>query len=506
MLFIHIGRDRLSQGMATELVDVHADLEALRKLYGLLQNSSVDGTQELDERAKIVLKNLLDGATEKALETHTKIITAAQSSVSMAQQQFNIAPNMKKATNCHKKFTSRADLQRGTKQQGSGTAPSKSGAHDGQQRRDRFNGCVKENEKMRESVKSSGRGKIINHVQSRDVNHIAAAPGSRVGNAMAIRRIGCGASDVDRANSRHRKGVGVARASECSLCHNNNNNNNNNNKEQQLVDQLSMKMAQKETVRLSRIRPVPSAKKKLPPPRRQVIVRPTLLEPESESESESDERNGSSASASWATQHSNTTDTDSTEAKSLSGASFAYGQNGDYGSNSETDTKRSGNSSTSPSSYSSFVTSRSRLNPKEDKPAIGRLRRFKNKLALIFHHHHHHHHHHHYDHDRDFSKVRHSHTMWKHIQNNMLHHKNKRHKNEICGKQYFTATKCTQQQQQANYFRTLVQGLLRRQARHSKKSKLPKGGIVVKKLHWWYMFKRRRGLKLGPKTRTIKMK
>lgn len=33
--------------MATELVDVHADLEALRKLYGLLQNSSGDGTQEV---------------------------------------------------------------------------------------------------------------------------------------------------------------------------------------------------------------------------------------------------------------------------------------------------------------------------------------------------------------------------------------------------------------------------------------------------------------------------
>lgn len=33
--------------MATELVDVHADLEALRKLYGLLQNSSEDGTQEV---------------------------------------------------------------------------------------------------------------------------------------------------------------------------------------------------------------------------------------------------------------------------------------------------------------------------------------------------------------------------------------------------------------------------------------------------------------------------
>lgn len=29
---------------------------------------------QLDERAKIVLKNLLDGATEKALETHTKVI------------------------------------------------------------------------------------------------------------------------------------------------------------------------------------------------------------------------------------------------------------------------------------------------------------------------------------------------------------------------------------------------------------------------------------------------
>ncbi|KAJ0097063.1 hypothetical protein Patl1_28093 [Pistacia atlantica] len=72
-----------------DLADVQADLQALRKLYSLLQISS---NEILDERAKLFLKNLLDGATEKALERSSKIIAAAESDFSKAQK-FSIVPN-----------------------------------------------------------------------------------------------------------------------------------------------------------------------------------------------------------------------------------------------------------------------------------------------------------------------------------------------------------------------------------------------------------------------------
>ncbi|KAJ6378077.1 hypothetical protein OIU78_028331 [Salix suchowensis] len=67
-----------------ELEDAHSDLCSLRKLYGLLQGSP-DGVQMagfLDERAKVLLKSLLDAATEKALLAYSKIIVDAQLGVS----------------------------------------------------------------------------------------------------------------------------------------------------------------------------------------------------------------------------------------------------------------------------------------------------------------------------------------------------------------------------------------------------------------------------------------
>ncbi|KAJ0040340.1 hypothetical protein Pint_27480 [Pistacia integerrima] len=81
-----------------DLADVQADLQALRKLYSLLQRSS---NEILDERAKLFLKNLLDGATEKALERSSKIIAAAESDFSKAQK-FSVVPNCST-------FTSRKD-------------------------------------------------------------------------------------------------------------------------------------------------------------------------------------------------------------------------------------------------------------------------------------------------------------------------------------------------------------------------------------------------------------
>ncbi|CAL5368818.1 unnamed protein product [Camellia sinensis] len=59
-----------------ELEDVESDLQALRKLYGLLQSngngSQSESLEYLDEKARVVLKNLLDGATERVFEAHSK--------------------------------------------------------------------------------------------------------------------------------------------------------------------------------------------------------------------------------------------------------------------------------------------------------------------------------------------------------------------------------------------------------------------------------------------------
>ncbi|CAL5365656.1 unnamed protein product [Camellia sinensis] len=63
-----------------ELEDVESDLQALRKLYGLLQSngngSRSESLEYLDEKARVFLKNLLDGATERVFEAHSKFMEA----------------------------------------------------------------------------------------------------------------------------------------------------------------------------------------------------------------------------------------------------------------------------------------------------------------------------------------------------------------------------------------------------------------------------------------------
>ncbi|GMI86694.1 hypothetical protein HRI_002338700 [Hibiscus trionum] len=61
-----------------EIKDLQSDLEALRELYGLIHCGEVTCNVVLGERSKLLLKNLLDGATKRVLETHTKIIAAAE--------------------------------------------------------------------------------------------------------------------------------------------------------------------------------------------------------------------------------------------------------------------------------------------------------------------------------------------------------------------------------------------------------------------------------------------
>lgn len=129
-----------------------------------------------------------------------------------------------------------------------------------------------------------------------------------------------------------------------------------------------------------------------------------------------------------------------------------------------------------------------------EKP-IGRLKRLKNRLGLIFHHHHHHHHHHHDNNDVGHHKK----SLWKSVQKK-FHHTNK---NEVAVSHAVVPHKS-----QKGQFHMLVKGLMSH-VRNTNKSKASKGGIgqhghnkkAVKNLHWWQMFGRKKGVKLPSKGR-----
>ncbi|CAL2257483.1 unnamed protein product [Prunus armeniaca] len=166
-----------------------------------------------------------------------------------------------------------------------------------------------------------------------------------------------------------------------------------------------------------------------------------------------------------------------------------------------------------------------------DKP-VGRLRKLKNKLGLIFHHHHHHHHHHHGNVNSDDD---HGHSTWKHLRKMMLQgQKAKQGSDGHQGGEREGVKKSllklktmshNNKKQQQGHFHALAEGLLRH-VRHSKKSnKLSKGGGIGRlrhgphqshqlgharlnkknKLHWWHMFRRHGGVKL-PKAKRGRVK
>ncbi|KAJ7957076.1 Serine-rich adhesin for platelets [Quillaja saponaria] len=144
----------------------------------------------------------------------------------------------------------------------------------------------------------------------------------------------------------------------------------------------------------------------------------------------------------------------------------------------------------------------------DSEKAIGRLRRLKNKLGLIFHHHHHRDHN--GRHDSDHSRLDHKHSLWGHLQK--IVHGKKKHMRDIEKPRKSTVTGMPQRNQ-VGQFHGLVQGLLRH-IRHSKKSKPSKvGGLRGsgkvqrgrgKKLHWWKMLQRQ-GLAKLPTRKPVKV-
>ncbi|XVF58877.1 hypothetical protein PTKIN_Ptkin07bG0101400 [Pterospermum kingtungense] len=144
---------------------------------------------------------------------------------------------------------------------------------------------------------------------------------------------------------------------------------------------------------------------------------------------------------------------------------------------------------------------------KAEGQRVGRLRRFKNKLGLIFHHHHHHHHHN-YDEDDsgDHSRGVHTKSKWTPL-HNLFHHRNKQEVDDKLRRKARVSNVAVKHQ--GGHFHALVEGLMQH-LRHSKKSKHHKGlgndrdghrNRKVKQLHWWQMFKHQGGVKLPNKRR-----
>ncbi|KAK2662875.1 hypothetical protein Ddye_001449 [Dipteronia dyeriana] len=612
-----------------EPVDVKADLQALRKLYGLLQSSG-DGAQEsknetfvgkqLDERARLMLKNLLDVATEKTLETHSKIIAAAESRVSNSGSYFKskqsnviqklgspVLPYVFKSSpiaagqrtsnsynlTCRKDelSSSKPILQEVTLESSKASISSnrKKCCRVCQQQRSvepqscvttqgngiRVNGSVKEKgtESVKSNIASLKQKKTYEFERNPSVCSSSSLATVQNKNKPEVVRN----SDFSReiANSIRRIDSGISsllvKPSEMSNVSSPSQISKRVAKNSQLVTQFPARNVKAMDIETPAAAAMPTSQHvppsnayvaKQPPrprsrplnhmahqkvvksrplmqphqvvksrplmPPRQVIVRPTLIESdksettrmrrtrvgphqlESEetwsspsSSASASPSSSTSVSSSWTNEQSSTYSSDTDEPMSFPASStrgLRSRGNAMYA-------HRAGDSSSSVSDQSNSSSShyRSYHHQNPDK-AIGRLRRIKNKLGLIFHHHHHHHHHH-YDHqgnddDSDHhSKVsRTKHSTWKNLRN-VFHHKNINQKDD-------KLRKLTPHENQVKHFNKLVGGL-RKQVKHSKKSKLKppsKEGIGRlrnggKKVQWWKIHKRHGGVKVGKKGR-----
>nr|GLL41605.1 uncharacterized protein LOC114077322 [Ipomoea trifida] len=87
---ISVAAGRWTAGMdvngVMDIEDIQSNLHALRQLYGLLKQDE-DGlpnvtSETLDNKARLLLKSLLDSATERVLKAHSRIV-AGQADASL---------------------------------------------------------------------------------------------------------------------------------------------------------------------------------------------------------------------------------------------------------------------------------------------------------------------------------------------------------------------------------------------------------------------------------------
>ncbi|KAK1364995.1 hypothetical protein POM88_040556 [Heracleum sosnowskyi] len=154
------------------------------------------------------------------------------------------------------------------------------------------------------------------------------------------------------------------------------------------------------------------------------------------------------------------------------------------------------------------------------KIQTGRLKKLKDKLAIIFHHHHHYHHHHYADdctQSDDQSHEYHGTPLSKHAASMS----NKRNQAQAYGEKAAerlskSMVRHVPNKKRGANFNKLVNGLVRH-VRHSKKPKKCKGGIkhqakdqhigkkLAKKVHWWQFLRRRPRRMKMPKKPHVKL-
>ncbi|KAL5546925.1 hypothetical protein UlMin_006612 [Ulmus minor] len=153
-----------------------------------------------------------------------------------------------------------------------------------------------------------------------------------------------------------------------------------------------------------------------------------------------------------------------------------------------------------------------RREKKNSEKTIGRLRRIKNKLGLIFHHHHHHHHHHH-DNNRNPLEG-HKRSSWKHLQK-IFHGKSREkkivHGQEVGKKDRKSVVK--HDKKGAGNVNALAKGLLGQVGRPRNSKAGGKGGMqglrprnmkAEKRFNWWHLL-RHGGVKLPNRRGRVKL-
>ncbi|KAK4774434.1 hypothetical protein SAY86_009369 [Trapa natans] len=264
-----------------------------------------------------------------------------------------------------------------------------------------------------------------------------------------------------------------------------------------------------------------SVDKKLPPRsnRTRKSVLPMLMNRklghrmEPEEQSSQDSKESSSCSSSWTcsqedTRSSSSSSDDYSRSSYTDNTDFSQGTNYmdfSQGSRSESEDASSSSSSDSVPSLHEHVEPAPKAGPRRGSPspnqgkAIGRLKKIKNKLGLIFHHHHHHHHHHH---ENEGNRSEHK-SNWKRVGNSMLCSP----KGHLVsgGKEVVdTSKQSVVKRSQGSHIHALVEGFLRQFHQKKKKSRLPNPKVLARnnktkneKLQWLKMMKQHGGVRLN---------
>ncbi|XP_022929165.1 protein KOKOPELLI-like isoform X1 [Cucurbita moschata] len=250
-----------------------------------------------------------------------------------------------------------------------------------------------------------------------------------------------------------------------------------------LIDKCGGSVGSKATIR-PRKKPSQSRVKKSQNSYGLMVMKPTLLDhPSREVRKEETQKK-----THLATQHESEFTDSACSSSWTTQQTSESGTLDDFSSPSHQDERPANSSETSSIRYSQ--------GKKESKRAIGRFKRLKNKLGIIFHHHHHHHHHN--SHSFMWNRVR---KIFHPTNNKKLTSMEDRYEK---GKNTAIRSEC--RTNQVGKFQAIAKELrshVRRSKALTKKDpwEMKCGKKGVKKLHWWKLFRDRHGVRLHNKGR-----